>query len=786
MASSILARMAVIIDGQTASFNKAMAQSQGQLAGFQKSIGAVSATLLATFGTAALFNGISDAVGIMADFERTMSEVKAITGATGAEFKALERDALQLGASTKFTATEVGQLQIAFGRLGFNTKEILDATEATLALAAATGEDLAKSADVAGSTVRGFGLKAKETQRVVDVMAKSFNTTALGLENFTESMKYVAPVAAASNLSLEETTALLGTLADAGIRGSMAGTSLRKILTDLPNDSRPFQERLEELSKRGITLRDSMDEVGRTAQTALLILTKNNDKTKELAASFQNVAGEAEKMARIMQDNLTGDVEKLTSAWEGLILAVGQTDFWRRGTQGLTAFLNVLSGTADQDEALKNLVRGIQESSASATEQFIKDLKAIRKEAGKPIDLNLVNELAEKYKLTDVQANKLYSSLLQVNEALSFQETVIREFQESNIANKYGETTEAINLYKQGLYDLILAQQIEIAESKRLSAGTNVFDAQIKDAENLIASSRRAIAILNEYSKDFSGSQKEISEETKKVTLSLKYYQDKLKDINHEFDITDKNDLTKLRNLAALATGYELVILRLEKLKSLGDLDFRLIAPDVSTLLDPISKVIEKTRSGLTFEVDVTMSEAMIKRFEEGLKRLKQSTETTTAKIEQAFVNLGPLITNALAGIGEALGNALAGTADFGEEILKVVANFGKQLGQILIAEGVALLAAKFALKNPYTAIAAGVALVAISSALTSGISKAHASTIGGGGSLSSAQTSSGFDARATDAQDVRLSSNVVIRGQDMYILLSNYENNNKYTKAGG
>lgn len=756
--------MAVIIDGQTASFNKAMAQSQGQLAGFQKSIGAVSGVLLATFGTAALFRGISDAVSIMAEFEHTMSTVKAITGATGDEFKALERDALKLGASTKFTSTQVGQLQIAYGRLGFNTKEILDATEATLDLAAATGEDLAKSADVAGSTVRGFGLKAKETQRVVDVMAKSFNTTALSLENFTESMKFVAPVAAAANLSVEDTTALLGTLADAGIRGSIAGTSLRKILTDLPKDARPFQERLAELAAKGITVADAFDEVGRTAQTSLLILAKNNDKTKELAASFQNVAGEASKMARIMQDNLQGDTEKLTSAWEGLILALGNTGPFRRATQGLTAFLNALSGTPDQDEALKNLVRGIKEESASATEQFIKDLQKIRQESGKPIDTAIVNELAEKYKLTSEQANKLFESLIEVNRALSFQEKAIQEFDEFVRRNGYKDLTKAVEDYKQSLYELILAEQIQkdgFIKTKAEFGNTEAFDIPIQKNEEQIASYRRVIDILNVYSKDFKKVEGEIIPITEKTILNLKFYQDALKKLNDEYAITAVKDKGRLENLEVQIDALDKIIFRIEKLKEIGFVEFQ--TPS-SIKTDPITDPID---------------EAVIARTEAGLERLRLATLRTTTEIKESFASLTGPITTALVDISEAIGSAIAGVGNFGQDILKVVANFGAQLGKILIAEGVALLAVKLALKNPVGMIAAGVALIAITSALSAGISKSHSSTVGGGGSGgSTASSASPFT--NTFGQSINFNAQFRISGNDLVAVL------NSTNKQGG
>ncbi len=345
--NSILAKMVVQITANNAAFGAAMRQSQAQMRGFEKT----AQTLNTALGAFGLGLGITTAirvfqssVGIMADFERSMSEVRAITGATGKEFKALEADAMRLGRTTKFTATEVSQLQVAYGRLGFSTKEILDATEATLDLAAATGEDLAKSADVAGSTVRGFGLDADQTLRVADVMAVGFNRTALSLDNFTESMKYVAPVAHAAGASVEETTALLGVLANAGIRGSQAGTSLRRIFTDMTKDGRPLQVRLQELADRGLNLSDSFDEIGRIAQTSLLVLSKGTEQFKELAKETDNAAGSVHEMARIMQDNLTGDTTKLKSAVEGLILKFGEGNTTlREFVQGLTKLVALLS-----------------------------------------------------------------------------------------------------------------------------------------------------------------------------------------------------------------------------------------------------------------------------------------------------------------------------------------------------------------------------------------------------------------------------------------------------------
>jgi phage-related minor tail protein len=214
------------------------------------------------------------AVNTFQAFELQMSKVKAVSGATAEEFQALEEDAKRLGASTIFSASQVAELQTEFAKLGFTAKEITQVTEATLALAQATDSDLARAAEVAGATLRGFGLDANETTRVTDVMAKSFSSSALDMEKFAESMKYVAPIANAAGVSIEETTSLLAVLANAGISGSQAGTSLRRILSELGSETGTTAEKIAKLAARGISMENAMDDVGRSAQSALLVLAK--------------------------------------------------------------------------------------------------------------------------------------------------------------------------------------------------------------------------------------------------------------------------------------------------------------------------------------------------------------------------------------------------------------------------------------------------------------------------------------------------------------------------------
>jgi hypothetical protein len=263
-------------------------------------------------------------VAVFSGFEAKMSEVKAISGATADEFQKLRANAEQLGASTIFTAKDVAQLQVEFAKLGFSASEITKVTEATLYLAQASGSDLARAAEVAGATLRGFGLDASETNRVTDVMALSFSRSALDMEKFAESMKYVAPIANAANISVEETTALLGVLANAGISGSQAGTSLRRILTDLGSESGTTAEKIGKLAAKGISMENAMDDVGRSAQSALLVLQKNIDAIPNLTNQLDNAGGAAKGMAQVMGDNLQGSMKAFQSASEGALIQVGE------------------------------------------------------------------------------------------------------------------------------------------------------------------------------------------------------------------------------------------------------------------------------------------------------------------------------------------------------------------------------------------------------------------------------------------------------------------------------
>lgn len=310
----------------------------------------MKAATVAITGTAAALGGVAAAaIKVGSDFESQMSRVKAISGATGEEFEQLKEQAMQLGADTSFSASQAAEGMENLAAAGFTTSEIMSAMPGLLNLAAASGEDLASSSDIAASTLRGFGLAASDAVHVADVLAANANRTNSSVADTGEAMKYVAPLARAAGLSLEETAAAIGIMANAGIQGSQAGTSLRGALSRL---SKPTDDMTAAMDELGISFYDSngkmkslTEQVGMLRQATegmtdeqknnylvtlygqealsgmLALINEGEGSLGELTEAYRSCDGEAQKAAETMQDNLSGALEQLSGSAETLGLA---------------------------------------------------------------------------------------------------------------------------------------------------------------------------------------------------------------------------------------------------------------------------------------------------------------------------------------------------------------------------------------------------------------------------------------------------------------------------------
>ena len=341
----------------TTSENKKVTKSSNGLAKqFVKGAAAIG-IIVTAFRTVSRV--ISSVVSTFTEFEFVMAKVNAISGATETEFKALSDSAQELGRTTFFTAEQVGQLQLNFSKLGFSAKEIMAAQEATLSLATATGSDLARSATVAASAVRGFGLEASETQRVVDVMAVAFATSALDIEKWQTSMSKVAPIAKSSGFSIEDTAAIMAKLSDAGIEASIAGTSLRNILLKMQDPSSDLSKSfgttihsldelipaMREFVLEGGSMADVMGVVDLRQAAAFELMLASAGVLTDYRNKLKESTGEAKRMADMIGNTLQGSFLKFKSALQGLSIAVMQdfSDGLKKATDRLTAFGTFLS-----------------------------------------------------------------------------------------------------------------------------------------------------------------------------------------------------------------------------------------------------------------------------------------------------------------------------------------------------------------------------------------------------------------------------------------------------------
>jgi hypothetical protein len=345
------------LDTKLKSADAAAGQFQRNVGNYPKAMGGAIASLkkfagaLGIVGGVQLLNrGLRNTFDIVKNFDQAQADLSSVLGVTREEMADLTVQAKELGATTQFTASQVSELQLEYAKLGFTQKEIQNVTDATLQLAAASGTDLANAASIVGSTLRGFGLDVTETQRLVDVMAKSFSTSSLDIDKFSSAMSNVAPAASAIGLTVEETTALLGSLTDAGIDASSAGTGLRNMFLSAKEQGITFDEALDQIANSSDKLGTSFDLFKKKGSTLGVILANNRDKTDELTQSLQDSSGAAEEMADKQLDTLGGSLKLLSSAWEGYILGAD-------GASGASETLkNVISFLAENLKSILNAI----------------------------------------------------------------------------------------------------------------------------------------------------------------------------------------------------------------------------------------------------------------------------------------------------------------------------------------------------------------------------------------------------------------------------------------------
>ena len=286
------------------------------------------------------------------DFEAQMSRVQAIAGATKDELKQLTDQAIDLGASTSFSASEVAEGMENLASAGFTTQEIMEAMPGLLDLAASSGADLATASEIAASAIRGFGLEASTSAHVADVFAEASARTNAQVEDMGYAMKYIAPVANTMGLKIEEVAAAIGIMSDAGVKGEQAGTTLRGALTRL---TKPTDKMIDVMDELGLSFYDNegkmksltemismlqnatkglTEEEQQYALTTLFgteslsgmvaLINRGSGELSDMTKSFENCDGAAQDMADTMLDNTKGAFESLSGSLESAGIAIQQ------------------------------------------------------------------------------------------------------------------------------------------------------------------------------------------------------------------------------------------------------------------------------------------------------------------------------------------------------------------------------------------------------------------------------------------------------------------------------
>ena len=334
------------LSGATAAglrFRDKMAEaSQAGLAAF--GINVIGVTAAITAGVTVMRN----AVKTIKDFEQANANLASILGTSRSEITELTNSAVALAPALGRLPEEVTDLQTELAKLGFTEKQILASQEAVILLANATGEGLAKSAEVAASTIKAFGLDAEDTQRIVDVMAESFNSTSLDLEKFATAMSTVAPAAKDAGFTVEEATAMIGVLADRGLDASVAGTALRSIFIDLSKTGMSLDEALAEINGSTNKTKTAFELFGERAAGSAVILAEARVETERVTAALNDATGAGKKMADEMLDTLTGKVNSLSGAWSALVISLNTgegkvTGVLGKITEVATGAINALS-----------------------------------------------------------------------------------------------------------------------------------------------------------------------------------------------------------------------------------------------------------------------------------------------------------------------------------------------------------------------------------------------------------------------------------------------------------
>jgi len=323
MASKAIGFLNFKFSADLTSFERAMRKAQKNLKKFGKNVTKAGQNLSRNLTLPIVALG-GAALKTFADFEQGMLKVKAVSGATTSEFKALTESAKQLGSETMFSASQVAELQFELSKLGLDPTAILNSTQAILQLAQATDTELGEAAKTTAVALNSYNLEADEASRLSDIMALASSSAAMDMEKFGAALPKVAATARISGDSFELMSAKLQVLADSGMEGSRMGTQLKIIYSKLVSAGLTWDEAMGKLQKSTNKISTAQKIFGENAFNAAIILSENTEKLNEYEDANLKAIGTSKKMAEIMDSGVGGAFRKLRSQLEGASIELGE------------------------------------------------------------------------------------------------------------------------------------------------------------------------------------------------------------------------------------------------------------------------------------------------------------------------------------------------------------------------------------------------------------------------------------------------------------------------------
>ena len=438
-------------------------------------------------------------VDVGSTFEASMSKVEAISGATGGDLAKLTDKAKEMGSTTKFSASESAEAFEYMAMAGWKTNDMLEGIDGIMALAAASGADLATTSDIVTDALTAFGEEAGEAGRLADIMAAASSNANTNVEMMGETFKYAAPVAGSLGASMEDTAVAIGLMANVGIKASQAGTSLRTGLTNLAKPTKQMKEWMDKynialvenedgsvnLRETMIKLREKMGDLSETEQAAaaaaifgkdsmagwLGVINASDQDFNKLITAIDNSNGAAQGMADTMQNNLSGAMTIFKSSLEGLGI-----ELFDKAVGPLTGAVEFATGVIN---GLTNLLKDHRSENDKVMDDVVKANKAVEE------SLANIGKIQTEAAANAGKIDVLTQALVSLNTQDGLDEAQKRRLKEvydelvklvPDLAGKYDEETGKVNATTEAIYDLTKARKDEIIEAGRMRAINDIYD----------------------------------------------------------------------------------------------------------------------------------------------------------------------------------------------------------------------------------------------------------------------------------------------------------------------